>query len=67
MILDPFTGSSTTGIAANLLNRRFLGLDKEEEYLDLSKRRRIEIEDDGIRLVYREKIMRYPAIYPQGG
>lgn len=67
MILDPFTGSSTTGIAANLLNRRFLGLDKEEEYLDLSKRRRIEIEDDGIRLVYREKIMRYPATHPQGG
>ena len=32
-ILDPFTGSSTTGIAANLLGRRFLGIDKEEEYL----------------------------------
>ena len=27
-ILDPFTGSSTTGIAANLLGRRFLGIDK---------------------------------------
>ena len=35
-ILDPFTGSSTTGIAANLLGRRFLGIDKEEEYLILS-------------------------------
>jgi site-specific DNA-methyltransferase (adenine-specific) len=27
-ILDPFTGSSTTGIAANLANRRFLGIDQ---------------------------------------
>lgn len=36
-ILDPFTGSSTTGIAANLLGRRFLGIDREEEYLILSK------------------------------
>ena len=38
-ILDPFTGSSTTGIAANLLGRRFLGIDREEEYLILSKNR----------------------------
>ncbi len=28
-ILDPFTGGSTTGIAANLSNRRFLGIDQE--------------------------------------
>mgnify|MGYP000519630421 CR=1 FL=1 len=32
-ILDPFTGSSTTGIAANLLGRRFLGIDREEEFI----------------------------------
>ena len=43
-ILDPFTGSSTTGIAANLLGRRFLGIDREEEYLILSKNRKKEIE-----------------------
>ena len=35
-VLDPFTGSSTTGIAANLLNRRFLGIDIEADFLDLS-------------------------------
>ena len=58
-ILDPFTGSSTTGIAANLLGRRFLGIDKEQEYMELSKRRRIEIEDPAKRDEYREKIMRY--------
>lgn len=33
-ILDPFTGSSTTGIAANLLKRRFLGIDQEENFLE---------------------------------
>lgn len=43
-ILDPFTGSSTTGIAANLLGRRFVGIDLEEEYLKLSVRRKQEIE-----------------------
>lgn len=44
-ILDPFTGSSTTGIAANLLGRRFLGIDKEEEYLQISRARKLEIEN----------------------
>lgn len=44
-ILDPFTGSSTTGIAANLLGRRFLGIDQEENFLRLSKARKEEIID----------------------
>src|SRR4030042_2381816 len=39
LILDPFTGSSTTGIAAHLLGRQFIGIDIEKEYLDLSIKR----------------------------
>jgi site-specific DNA-methyltransferase (adenine-specific) len=31
-VLDPFTGGSTTGIAANLLNRRFVGIDTEKDF-----------------------------------
>ena len=58
-ILDPFTGSSTTGIAASLLNRRFLGLDKEDDFLKISKNRREEINDIKIRFEYREKIIKY--------
>ena len=43
IILDPFTGSSTTGIAAYRLGRSFIGIDNNKEYLDLSaKRLRIE-------------------------
>ena len=43
-ILDPFCGSSTTGIAANLLGRRFLGIDQEEGFVEMSKCRREELE-----------------------
>lgn len=43
-ILDPFNGSGTTGIAANLLKRKFLGIDTCKEYLELSKSRRMEID-----------------------
>ena len=44
-VLDPFAGSCTTGIAANLLERNFIGIDQEKQYLELGQRRRQEIED----------------------
>lgn len=44
-ILDPFAGSCTSGIAANLLNRKFIGIDLNDEYLNLAIRRRTEIEN----------------------
>lgn len=37
LILDPFCGSSTTGISANKLNRSYIGIDNSKEYLELSK------------------------------
>jgi site-specific DNA-methyltransferase (adenine-specific) len=55
-ILDPFTGSSTTGIAANLANRRFLGIDQEKDFLEISRKRKLEIEDSKIAALYKEKI-----------
>lgn len=44
-ILDPFAGSCTTGIAANLLGRKFIGIDQSQEFLDYGIRRRKEIDD----------------------
>lgn len=39
LILDPFTGSSTTGVVARRYNRRFVGIDAESQFLDLSIQR----------------------------
>jgi len=39
MILDPFTGSSTTGVAAIRYGRYFIGIDTDNEYLELSVKR----------------------------
>ncbi len=55
-ILDPFSGSATTGIAANLLGRNYLGLEKEEVFLNISKARRIELEDSNIRWSYLKRL-----------
>lgn len=55
-ILDPFAGSSTTGIAANLLGRRYLGIDMETEFLEISKNRKLEIENEQITSQYKQKI-----------
>lgn len=40
LILDPFNGSGTTGIVANRLKRKYIGIEKEKEYLDLTIRRK---------------------------
>ena len=39
LVLDPFVGSGTTGIAALKLNRNFIGIDKVPEYIELSEQR----------------------------
>ena len=43
-ILDPFAGSGTTGIAANLVGRNFVGVDAERAYLRIAAGRRREYE-----------------------
>lgn len=55
-ILDPFCGSGTTGIAASLTGRRFLGIDKELKFLEMAAARREELNSAAIRNAYRSKI-----------
>ena len=37
IILDPFCGSSTTGVAALHLKRQYIGIDCSEEFIELSR------------------------------
>ena len=63
-ILDPFNGSATTGIAANLLGRKYLGLEMEDEFLSMSKARREEIENSTVRNDYLERLAKAKIILP---
>jgi len=39
IVLDPFLGSGTTAIACVKLNRRFIGIEKEAEYIKIAEAR----------------------------
>lgn len=39
IVLDPFCGSGTTGVVASKNNRKFIGIENSEEYIQISKKR----------------------------
>lgn len=39
IVIDPFFGSGTVGIVAHHLNRNFIGIELNPEYVDIAKRR----------------------------
>lgn len=55
-VLDPFAGSSTTGIAANLVGRSFLGIEQDLQFAKMSRARRMELDDATCFHRYRERI-----------
>ena len=56
-VLDPFNGSGTTGIAASLFGRKYLGIDTDCSYLLLASKRREELENEEIRHAYKEMVL----------
>lgn len=55
-VLDPFNGGGTTGIACSLLGRKYLGIEKETDFLEISKNRRLELDNINTFFKYRDKI-----------
>ena len=56
-VLDPFNGSGTTGVAASLLGRKYLGIDMDLGYLELATKRREELENEEVRQAYKEMVL----------
>lgn len=59
-VFDPFAGSCTTGVAANLMNRNFIGIDLNKDYLDLGIRRNRLIEDKEVAAKFLDKMSENP-------
>ena len=47
LVLDPFVGSGTTGIACKKMNRNFIGFDINKDYIELSRKRINDLESKG--------------------
>ncbi|MCX6812541.1 MAG: site-specific DNA-methyltransferase [Candidatus Berkelbacteria bacterium] len=43
VILDPFVGSGTTAVAAKKLGKRYIGIDSNQKYVEISQKRLLEI------------------------
>lgn len=62
LICDPFSGSSTTGIASNLLGRKFIGIEKENNFIEMSIKRKNELDSNRLTIKSRIKDLAYNAI-----
>jgi len=49
-VLDPFTGSGTTGVVAKKLNRNFIGIEKSKEYFEIAKKRIDNLDEEFINI-----------------
>ena len=61
-ILDPFSGSSTTGIAANLCERKFAGIEQSEEFCQMSRARREELDLTGVKADWKRHITDFKVL-----
>lgn len=52
LVLDPFAGSGATGVAALSLNRRFIGCERESEFVELICRRLSEVTGSDAKIVH---------------
>lgn len=55
-ILDLFSGSGTTGIAANLLGRKYVGIEQDKSFVELSLNRRQVLDDANTRAKLLDKM-----------
>lgn len=53
IVLDPFAGAGSTCVAAKVVNRRFIGMELDEKYADITRER---LEDEPHLEMYREQI-----------
>lgn len=60
-ILDPFAGSCTTGIAARLLGRQFVGFDLDENFLEIGRKRYEQLNDE----TFADKMLRKISENPE--
>lgn len=57
MVLDPFMGSGTTGVACIKLNRKFIGIEINEKYFDVACKRILYAYNEGSLILRRQRMI----------
>ena len=65
IVCDPFSGSSTTGIAANLLGRKFVGIERESEFITMSIHRKNELDSKFEEMESKISDLRFKKIFQE--
>jgi modification methylase len=64
LIVDPFFGTGTTGAVAKKLGRRWIGIDREKDYVDIARQRLAATPDamdaDALKLMSKRQAPRIP-------
>ncbi len=57
VVLDPFFGSGTTGAVAKMLNRNFIGFEREKKYVKIARERikKVKFYDKQLTFLYQEQ------------
>jgi len=59
VIMDPFNGAGTTGVAAKMLGRKYIGIDMSEEYCKVTKKRLSKVIEEEQQDIFLEKPKKY--------
>jgi DNA modification methylase len=62
VVLDPFSGSGTTMIAASIEGRKAIGIDLNKQYCELAKRRLKKLKLDGCKVVNGNSLVEVPKL-----
>lgn len=62
IVLDPFCGSGTTCIATKILNRQYVGIDLEQEHVDIANLRIGAWNSEDLKIVFKDEIKNEPKI-----
>lgn len=65
IILDPYMGSGTTGVAAVKLGRKFIGIEIEQKYFDIARKRISEALKQGDMFIERPKPAKQESMFAE--
>lgn len=69
LVLDPFMGSGTTGVACVQTGRKFVGIEAEQRYFEAARiriKKAVRLDDGSFKLGYGPRLVKQPGFFSKG-